>query len=102
MSRYSAWRVFTNGLIGQRGWRRTWRDAAPKESYDIIIVGGGLHGLATAYYLAANHGARNIAVLEKGWLGGVHFLRIIARLFFAHITARPAPRYNRTVTVLAP
>jgi len=70
MSRYCAWRVFTNGLAGQRYWKRAWREVAPKESYDIVIVGGGLHGLACAYYLAAKHGARNIAVLEKGWLGG--------------------------------
>ena len=70
MTRYSAWSIFKNGLAGQRNWRRAWRDAEPRAHYDIIIVGAGLHGLATAYYLAANHGAANIAVLEKGWLGG--------------------------------
>ena len=70
MTRYSAWSVFKNGLTGQRGWDRAWRDPEPKSHYDIVIVGGGLHGLATAYYLAKNHGLRNIAVLEKGWLGG--------------------------------
>ena len=70
MTHYSAWSVFKNGLIGQRGWGRVWRDAEPKKAYDIVIVGAGLHGLATAYYLAKNHGVRNIAVLEKGWLGG--------------------------------
>ena len=70
MARYSAWAVFKNGLSGQTGWARQWRDPAPKPGYDIVIVGAGLHGLATAYYLAANHGLTNIAVLEKGWLGG--------------------------------
>ncbi len=70
MGRYSAWNVFKNGLIGQTGWARAWRDPEPKAEYDVVIVGAGLHGLATAYYLAKNHGARNIAVLEKGWLGG--------------------------------
>jgi len=70
MPRYSAWSVLVNGLTGQRRWPRAWREVAPKNAYDIVIVGGGLHGLASAYYLAANHGARNIAVLEKGWLGG--------------------------------
>ncbi|MFT5112591.1 MAG: heterotetrameric sarcosine oxidase beta subunit [Parasphingorhabdus sp.] len=70
MSRYSAWSVFKNGLFGQQGWKRAWRDPQPKSSYDVIIVGAGLHGLATAYYLAKNHGVRNIAVIEKGWLGG--------------------------------
>jgi len=70
MTRYSAWSVLKNGLAGQRHWRRAWRDARPRNHYDIIIVGAGLHGLASAYYLAANHGAKNIAVLEKNWLGG--------------------------------
>jgi len=70
MNRYSAWAVFKNGLSGHRGWARQWRDPEPKKAYDIVIVGAGLHGLATAYYLAKNHGMRNIAVLEKGWLGG--------------------------------
>ena len=70
MSRYSAWSVFKNGLTGQKGWQRAWRDPEPKSGYDIVIVGAGLHGLSTAYYLAKNHGLKNIAVIEKGWLGG--------------------------------
>ncbi len=49
---------------------RQWRDAQPKAAYDVIIIGAGGHGLATAYYLAAEHGIRNVAVLDKGWLGG--------------------------------
>lgn len=70
MTRYSAWSVFKNGLTGQQGWTRAWRDPEPKAAYDIVIIGGGLHGLATAYYLAKNHGLKNIAVVEKGWIGG--------------------------------
>ncbi len=70
MSRYSAWSLFTHGLSGQRKWRRAWRDAEPKPHYGVIIVGGGGHGLATAYYLAKEHGITDVAVLEKGWLGG--------------------------------
>jgi sarcosine oxidase, beta subunit family, heterotetrameric form len=68
--RYSGFRVFTQGLAGNRGWTPAWRDPAPKPAYDIVIIGGGGHGLSTAYYLAKNHGLKNIAVLEKGYLGG--------------------------------
>ena len=70
MTRFSAWSVFWNGLTGQSGWEPQWRTPELKANYDVVIVGGGLHGLATAYYLAKNHGVSNIAVLEKGWLGG--------------------------------
>ena len=67
--RYSALRILTEGLTGNRGWGPAWRTPEPKAAYDAIVIGGGGHGLATAYYLAKNHGLRDIAVLEKGWLG---------------------------------
>lgn len=67
---YSAWSVFREGLRGQRGWRPAWRSPDPQPSYDAIIIGGGGHGLATAYYLAKTYGIRRVAVLEKGWIGG--------------------------------
>ena len=67
--RYSGFRVITQGLFGNTGWKPAWRDPAPKAEYDAVIIGGGGHGLATAYYLAKNHGLTNIAVLEKGYLG---------------------------------
>ncbi len=70
MSRYSAFGLLRGALNGQKHWQPAWRDPEPKASYDIIIIGGGGHGLATAYYLAKVHGLRNIAVLEKGWIGG--------------------------------
>ena len=70
MTKFNAWNVFKNGLTGQKDWDRQWRDPEPKKEYEVIIVGGGLHGLATAYYLAKNHNVKNIAVLEKGWIGG--------------------------------
>jgi len=66
---YSAWQIFKNGLSGGSGWKPFWRTPEPKKKYDIIIIGGGGHGLATAYYLAKNHGINNVAVLEKGYLG---------------------------------
>jgi len=66
---YSGWKVFWEGLTGNKGWKPVWREPDPKPDYDVVIVGGGGHGLATAYYLAKTFGMRNIAVLEKGWIG---------------------------------
>ena len=70
MNRYSAFGLLRNALAYNRNWQAAWRSPEPKKSYDAIIVGGGGHGLATAYYLARDHGIRNVAVLEKGWIGG--------------------------------
>ena len=70
MKRYSALGLLRNALGYNRDWREAWRSPEPRKSYDAIIVGGGGHGLATAYYLARDHGIRNVAVLEKGWIGG--------------------------------
>ena len=66
---YSAFSLLYEALRGHVGWTAAWRDAEPKAEYDVIIVGGGGHGLATAYYLAKEHGLTNVAVLEKGWIG---------------------------------
>src|SRR4051812_39477638 len=68
--RYSIFALAKNALGGHRAWTPVWRDAAPREAYDVAIIGGGGHGLATAYYLAKEHGIANVAVVEKGWLGG--------------------------------
>lgn len=68
--RYSIFSLGAKALGGHRRWQPTWRDAAPAADYDVLIVGGGGHGLATAYYLARNHGVRRIGLIEKGWIGG--------------------------------
>ncbi|MGH9694694.1 MAG: sarcosine oxidase subunit beta family protein, partial [Bryobacteraceae bacterium] len=67
--RYSGWRLLTEALTGNTGWKPAWRDPPPKPGYDVIIIGGGGHGLASAYYLAKEHGITNVAVLEKGPIG---------------------------------
>jgi sarcosine oxidase subunit beta len=70
MQRFSALSLLKRGLSGQRGWTPQWRRPDPKPGYDALIVGGGGHGLGAAYYLAREHGLTNIAVVEKGWIGG--------------------------------
>ena len=68
--RYNALRIFKEALTGHKGWTPAWKDATPKDSYDYIVVGGGGHGLATAYYLAKEFKQARIALIEKGWIGG--------------------------------
>jgi methylglutamate dehydrogenase subunit A len=67
--RYSIFTLLAQALQGNTGWKPVWRDAGLKPAYDVVIVGGGGHGLATAFYLAKEHGITNVAVVEKGWLG---------------------------------
>lgn len=67
---YSIFSVIREALRGHKGWQPAWRDAAPRGDYDVVIIGGGGHGLATAFYLAKRYGVRRVAVVEKGWIGG--------------------------------
>jgi len=70
VKRYSIFSLIGGAFTGHANWPRAWRNPALKKRYDAVVIGGGGHGLATAYYLAKEHGIRNVAVLEKGWLGG--------------------------------
>ena len=71
MKRYSAFAIAREATRYHSGWERAWRAPEPKTKYDAIIIGAGGHGLATAYYLGKNFGITNVAIIEKGWLGGV-------------------------------
>ncbi|MBV9734758.1 MAG: sarcosine oxidase subunit beta family protein [Acidisphaera sp.] len=70
MQRFNALSLLRRSVRGHQGWRPHWRDPAPKPAYDAVIIGGGGHGLGTAFHLARDHGMRDIAVLERGWIGG--------------------------------
>ena len=70
MKKYSVFAIAREAMRGHKGWEEQWPSPEPKKSYDVIIVGAGGHGLATAYYLAKEHGVTNVGVIEKGWLGG--------------------------------
>ena len=69
-NKYSVFSLIKNAFSYHENWQQAWKDPTPKKEYDAVIVGGGGHGLATAYYLAKKHNMKNIAVVEKGWIGG--------------------------------
>ena len=69
-NKYSIFSLIKNAFSYHENWSKAWKDPVPKKEYDVVIIGGGGHGLATAYYLAKKHNMKNIAVVEKGWIGG--------------------------------
>jgi sarcosine oxidase subunit beta len=94
--RYSAWSLFRHGLSGE-DWPRVWRTHELKPAYDVVIIGAGVHGLAAAYYLARNHGIRDVAVLDRGYLGGGNSGRNTAIVRSNYITPEGVRFYNRSV-----
>ena len=99
MSRYSIVSLARNALTGHRGWTRAWRSPEPRPAYEVVIVGGGGHGLATAYYLAKEFGITNVAVLEKGWLGGGNTARNTTIIRSNYLMDESAALYDHAVTL---
>ena len=95
--RFSAAALVRNALTRHRRWPRQWRDPEPKSRYDVIVVGAGGHGLATAYYLAKKHGVRNVAVVDKGWLGGGNTGRNTTIIRSNYLFAESAALYDHAV-----
>ncbi len=95
-AKFSAWNLFRRGLTGE-GWPPAWRSHDLKDSYDVVIVGAGVHGLATAYYLATNHGITNVAVLDKGYVGGGGSGRNTAIVRSNYLTPEGVRFYDRSV-----
>jgi sarcosine oxidase subunit beta len=97
MQHYSIFSLARNALSNHQNWREAWRSPPLKDRYDVIIIGAGGHGLATAYYLAKNHGITNVAVLEKGWLGGGNVARNTVTIRSNYMRDESIPFYVKTV-----
>ncbi len=97
MRKFSAFAIAREAFRHHKGWSKQWENPEPKDSYDIIIIGAGGHGLGTAYYLAKEHGIRNVAVLEKGWLGGGNTGRNTTIIRSNYLYDESAGMYNHAV-----
>ena len=97
MRRFSGFAVAREAMRAHIGWEKQWENPEPKSEYDVIIIGAGGHGLATAYYLAAEHGISNIAVLEKGWLGGGNTGRNTTIIRSNYLFDESAGLYNHAI-----
>ena len=99
MRRFSAFAVAREAFRSHKGWQKQWQSPEPRSSYDVIVIGAGGHGLATAYYLASEHGITNVAVLEKGWLGGGNTGRNTTIIRSNYLYDESAGIYNHAVNL---
>ncbi len=99
MQHYSVFSLLYNGLAHHRKWPQSWRSPPLKSEYDVVIIGAGGHGLATAYYLAKNHGITNVAVLERGWLGGGNVARNTVTIRSNYMRDESIPFYVKSVAL---
>ncbi|MEX0284634.1 MAG: FAD-dependent oxidoreductase [Paracoccaceae bacterium] len=97
MQNYSIFSLARNALTGHRNWAKAWRSPPLKDRYDVVIIGAGGHGLATAYYLAKEHGITNVAVLERGWLGGGNVARNTVTIRSNYMRDESIPFYVKSV-----
>ena len=97
MQRYSIFSLARNALSNHQDWQKAWRSPALKSHYDVLIIGAGGHGLATAYYLAKNHAITNVAVIEKGWLGGGNVARNTVTIRSNYMRDESIPFYVKSV-----
>jgi sarcosine oxidase subunit beta len=97
MERFSGLSLLRHAFGGHQGWKPFWREPAPKPAYDAVIIGGGGHGMGAAYHLAKDHGLRNIAVLDKGWLGGGNAGRNTTIIRSNYLFPESAALYNHSV-----
>ena len=99
MQKYSIFSLARNALSGHKNWTRAWKSPPLRDRYEVIIIGAGGHGLATAYYLAKEHGITDVAVLDRGWLGGGNIARNTVTIRSNYLRDESIPFYVKSVSL---